>query len=146
MAGISGNEVIVPFEEKYRSDLIALWKMCGLVRAWNDPNKDIDRCLGAPASGLFVLIGKDRLLGAVMTGYDGHRGAVYYLSVHPDHQNHGYGKRLMQYCEAYLMDMGCPKINLFVRKDNEIVQDFYDRQGYSKETSAAFGKRLIPDN
>ncbi|MEP3047842.1 MAG: GNAT family acetyltransferase [Roseibium sp.] len=137
---------IISFEEGYRHQLIALWEKCGLVRSWNDPNKDIDRCLGAPSSDLFLMIEDDQLLGAVMAGYDGHRGAIYYLSVDPAHQTTGHGKTLMDYCEKYLMDLGCPKINLFVRKGNEKVMGFYDSLGYAEETSPAYGKRLIPDN
>jgi len=136
---------ITAFENRHRAEVIALWKKCGLVRAWNDPDKDIDRCLSNGSSTLFVLLDGDMVIGSVMTGYDGHRGAVYYLSVDPDRQSGGYGKQLMAHCEAYLTSLGCPKINLFVRKGNEPVQAFYRGLGYEEETSAAFGKRLIPD-
>lgn len=137
---------IVLFKEQHRQDVIALWKKCGLVRAWNDPEKDIDRCLSVDASRLFVLINDQTVIGSVMTGYDGHRGAVYYLSVDPAHQGGGYGRKLMQQCEDYLTGLGCPKINLFVRKDNDAVHRFYGDMDYALETSAAFGKRLIPDD
>lgn len=136
---------VIQFEDRHRAEVIALWQKCGLVRAWNDPDKDIDRCLSVEASRLFVLVKGETVIGSVMTGYDGHRGAVYYLSVDPDHQGSGYGRVLMDHCEAYLTGLGCPKINLFVRKDNEAVHRFYGESGYALETSAAFGKRLIPD-
>ena len=50
------KSVIVLFEEQHRQDVIALWKNCGLVRAWNDPDMDIDRCLSGDSSRLFVLM------------------------------------------------------------------------------------------
>jgi ribosomal protein S18 acetylase RimI-like enzyme len=145
MTEVSDTEIIL-FEEHHRQAVIALWQKCGLTRAWNDPDKDIDRCLSVAASALFLLLKDGVVIGTVMTGYDGHRGAVYYLSVDPDEQGHGYGRRLMAHCEAYLTSLGCPKINLFVRKDNSLVHKFYDGLGYALETSAAFGKRLIPDD
>jgi len=37
----------------------------------------------------------DMIIGSVMVGFDGHRGSVNYLSVHPDFQKKSLGKRLM---------------------------------------------------
>lgn len=137
--------VIAPFEERYRAQVIALWQACGLTRAWNDPDKDIDRKLSDPQGGFFVLLRDGKVIGSVMTGYDGHRGAIYYLSIDPEHQSAGLGRRLMEHCEAFLIGLGCPKINLFVRQGNEAVMKFYDDLGYAPEKAVALGKRLIPD-
>lgn len=136
---------IVEFDEAYRSEVIKLWEACGLVRPWNDPDKDIDRKLSDPQGGFFVLLRERRVIGSVMAGYDGHRGAIYYLSIDPTCQSAGLGRSLMEHCEAFLIGLGCPKINLFVRKGNEAVMRFYDELGYSEETATAMGKRLIPD-
>ncbi|MBD1545748.1 GNAT family acetyltransferase [Roseibium aggregatum] len=143
---------IVEFQEEYRKPVIALWQACGLVRAWNDPDKDIDRKLADRNGGFFVMLyrdpasGTETVIGSVMAGYDGHRGSIYYLSIAPEHQGSGCGRQLMTHCEDYLIDLGCPKINLFVRKDNEQAAAFYEGLGYIIETSLAFGKRLIPDD
>ena len=142
---------IVSFEERYRGDVIALWHMCGLTRPWNDPDKDIDRKLTDTVGRLFLLLHSgtadhDGVIGTVMAGYDGHRGSIYYLCVHPDHQSSGYGRTLMEHSEVFLRNLGCPKINLFVRKGNEAVLSFYDRLDYGVEDIVVRGKRLIPDN
>ena len=47
--------------------------------------------------------------------------------------------------ETRLTAMGCPKLNLMVRADNEAAVAFYARLGYSVDSSASLGKRLIPD-
>lgn len=136
---------IIPYDDGLRQEVIALWDACGLTRPWNDPNKDIDRKLSDPLGGFFVMVLEDRVIGSVMAGYDGHRGAIYYLSVDPEHQSAGFGRKLMDHCESFLIDLGCPKINLFVRHGNEVVKKFYQDLGYSEETAVPFGKRLIPD-
>lgn len=41
--------------------------------------------------------------------------------------------------------MGCPKINLLVRGENDGVLRFYDAQGYERHDSLSLGKRLIED-
>lgn len=137
---------IVPFEEKFRGQVIALWQACGLTRPWNDPDKDIDRKLTDENGAFFLLLGADEtLIGSVMVSHDGHRGSIYYLSIDPAHQAEGYGKLLMAHCEAYLKELGCPKINLFVRRGNEAVKGFYEGLGYAEEAAVPMGKRLIPD-
>ena len=136
---------IANFEERFRAPVIALWKKCGLVRPWNDPDKDIDRKLADRNGAFLLLLCNDVLIGSVMVSHDGHRGSIYYLSVDPEHQSGGLGNMLMNHCETYLKDLGCPKINLFVRHGNEQVKAFYQRLGYSEEAAIPMGKRLIPD-
>ena len=45
-------------------------------------------------------------------GYDGHRGWINFLAVHPDFRENGYGQKLMNSVETKFREMGCPKINL----------------------------------
>lgn len=136
---------IRPFSDADRAQVIDLWTRCGLVRPWNDPNKDIDRKLTCQPEGFLVVSAQGTILGTAMFGYDGHRGMVYYLAVDPAHQRQGHAQRLMEEVEALALSWGCPKINLFVRADNTQATGFYQTLGYQLETSAAFGKRLIPD-
>jgi len=137
---------IVPFEERYRAHVIDLWKRCGLIRPWNDPDRDIDRKL-TDRMGIFpLLVTGERVVGSVMASYDGHRGSIYYLSIDPDFRSAGLGQRLMVHCESYLTGLGCPKVNLFVRRGNEVVFRFYEQLGYAEETSVPLGKRLIADD
>ena len=137
---------IIEFDEKHREDVINLWKICDLTRPWNDPNKDIDRKLTDPTGKLFLLKKGDLILGSVMVGFDGHRGSVYYLSVHPDFQKKNLGKMLMEHSESYLLTLGCPKLNLMVRTSNLPVVEFYNRLGYQKDEVVVFSKRLMDDS
>ncbi|CTQ53511.1 Acetyltransferase YpeA [Roseibium album] len=136
---------IAGFEENHRDQVIRLWDRCGLIRPWNDPNKDIDRKLTDKNGAFFVLLRGAVVIGAVMVSYDGHRGSIYYLAIDPDCQSRGLGKLLMDHCEAFLVDLGCPKINLFVRRGNEPVMKFYEKLGFEEDAAVPLGKRLIPD-
>ena len=81
-----------------------------------------------------------------MGGFDGHRGSVNYLGIHPTHKNKGLGKLLLNRIEKELIKMGYPKINLMVINLNLDVQEFYRVIGYEEQEVVVFGKRLIPDN
>ncbi len=134
---------IIEFDEKYRKDLIDLWEVCDLTRPWNDPDRDIDRKLTDHTGKLFLLKKNDLILGSVMVGYDGHRGSLYYLSIHPDFQKKNLGRMLMKHSEDYLLTLGCPKLNLMVRTSNLEVIEFYDRLGYQKDEVVVLSKRLM---
>jgi ribosomal protein S18 acetylase RimI-like enzyme len=136
---------IIEFEEKYRDEVIHLWDICDLTRHWNDPNRDIDRKLTDHTGKLFLLKKDELILGTVMVGYDGHRGSVNYLSVHPDSQGKSLGRMLMNHSENYLLALGCPKLNLMVRTSNLLVIKFYERLEYQKDEVVVFSKRLITD-
>jgi ribosomal protein S18 acetylase RimI-like enzyme len=85
-------------------------------------------------------------VATAMGGYEGHRGWVNYLAVHPDYQRRGYGRLLMQALVEKLTAVGCPKLNLQVRQDNQAVMQFYRALGYQQDNVVSFGKRLIADN
>jgi len=128
-----------------REALVALWSICELTRPWNNPHRDIDRKLARDGDNLLVLEEDNQLIGSVMVGYEGHRGWVNYLAVHPDHQRQGLGRLLMNEAERRLRDLGCAKVNLQVRASNETAREFYRQIGYTVDEAVSFGKRLEHD-
>lgn len=127
--------------------VVQLWRDCALVRPWNNPYKDIERKLSVTPE--LFLVGTDdagTLMASIMVGYDGHRGWINYLAVHPDHQRQGHASRLMQKAEALLTARGSPKLSLQIRAGNEAVIAFYASQGYTDDHTVALGKRLIADH
>ena len=137
--------IIRQFQETDLDDVIALWETCDLTRPWNSPEIDIFRKV-AQKDGLFLLAVKDeQLIATVMGGYDGHRGWVNYLAVHPHDQRNGVATALLQQLEKRLVALGCPKFQLLIRKDNIDVQSFYEQLGYEEIEVVCLGKRLIPD-
>ncbi|MGA2803268.1 MAG: GNAT family acetyltransferase [Acidimicrobiales bacterium] len=128
-----------------RVALVSLWSICGLTRPWNDPNRDIERKLARDAENLLVLEDDGQLIGSVMVGYEGHRGWINYLAVHPDRRRQGLGRLLMDEAERRLRALGCPKVNLQVRTSNEAAREFYRQIGYSVDEAVSFGKRLEHD-
>jgi len=125
--------------------VVALWLACELTRPWNDPRKDIERKL-AHSPALF-LVGEDEgvVVGTVMAGYDGHRGWINYLAVHPSRRGQGLGRALMDAAEDRLRALDCPKINLQVRAGNEAARAFYAAIGYEQQELVDFGRRLVSD-
>lgn len=125
--------------------VVALWQAAGLTRPWNDPHADIARKLAVQPELFLVGVHEGRLVASAMGGYDGHRGSVYYLAVSPAYERRGAARRLMEELEQRLIALGCPKLNLMVRVDNEAAHGFYDRLAYVHDPVACRSKRLISD-
>ena len=138
--------IIRPFKLEDKNSIVELWKICRLTRPWNNPEKDIERKLNVQSEMFLVLQIQGSIIGSIMAAYDGHRGVINYLAVHPGYQKKGYGKILMTHVEQELLNKGCPKINLLVRSDNLNVKRFYKGLHYDEQDDVkVFGKRLIPD-
>jgi ribosomal protein S18 acetylase RimI-like enzyme len=82
------------------------------------------------------------VVGTVLAGYDGHRGWLYSVAVHPAHRRRGLGARLVHHAESVLTGRGCMKINLQIVSTNESVKTFYEALGYSTEPRISMGKRV----
>ncbi len=125
--------------------VIELWLACELTRPWNNPALDIQRKCAVNDELFLVAEDNGDIVGSVMGGYEGHRGWINYLAVSPNVRQQGLGRTLMLDVEQRLLRLGCPKINLQVRKGNDAVIAFYEAIGFSNDNCVSFGKRLIVD-
>lgn len=134
---------IRPYRETDQDAVIALWREAfSDAPPWNPPEVDIQRKLSVQRDLFLVATIDETVVGSAMSGYDGHRGWVYYVAVHPSYQRQGIGRELMAAVEERLTRLGCPKINLQVRASNQAVAAFYQKLGYNIEERISMGKRL----
>ena len=122
--------------------VIALWRVCGLTRPWNDPAADFVLALRDAAADVLVARDAVGLAGTVMVGFDGHRGWGYYLGVAPAVRRTGLGRALMAASEDWLRARGAPKLQLMVRSDNAQAAAFYEAIGFARQDVAIFGRFL----
>jgi ribosomal protein S18 acetylase RimI-like enzyme len=136
---------IRPFRKEDANVVTQLWRDCGLVTVANDPHQDMQRKVAFQPELFFVGFIDGRIVATVMAGYEGHRGWINYLAVAPDLQGGGIGRQMMLEAESRLHVLGCPKINLLVRRSNTGVTEFYQKLGFSEEDAICLGKRLRKD-
>lgn len=128
---------------KHRDQVITLWKdTFGYKAARNDPGFVIDQKISMLDGLFFVATHQDGIVGTVMAGYDGHRGWIYAMAVHPGHQKKGIASLLLSHAERRLASLGCVKINLQILKGNADVQRFYRFNGYVLEDRISMGKEI----
>lgn len=133
------------FRPRDEAALVELWDACGLTRPWNNPNLDIERKRIWDPDRLLIAEVEGVLVGSTMVGYDGHRGWLYYVAVHPEFQGSGLGRQLVDHASVLLRSLGCAKVNLQVRSSNSKVIAFYEHLGFEQDDVISLGRRLIHD-
>lgn len=127
--------------DAHRAEVVRLWEaVFAYKEVHNQPGVSIDRKLAVNDGLFFVAMDKDRVVGTVLAGYDGHRGWLYSVAVYPSHARQGIGADLVRHAERALFDRGCVKINLQIRGGNESVTGFYEALGYVVEPRVSLGK------
>lgn len=114
-----------------RGAMLDLWRSIpGLGVGPGDENESLRIFMEKNPSTCLVLKDQASLIGTVLGGFDGRRGYIYHLAVHPDHQGRGYGKALINQVTCELKALGAKKMHLFVYGDNHTAIAFYQSQGW----------------
>jgi ribosomal protein S18 acetylase RimI-like enzyme len=122
--------------------LVALWsEVFGYSEARNDPARVLEAKLAWDERVLVAVEGSS-LLGAIMIGFDGHRGWLYRVAVTSGARRRGVGSLLVRAAEAELAALGCVKVNLQLRAHNPEGQAFWRALGYEVEPRVSMGKDL----
>lgn len=119
---------------------MALWRACDLTRLWNDPDHDFLQAVSGATSAMLIVRDGERVIGSVMVGFDGHRGWVYYVAVHPEARRSGLGRALMVAAEDWLVARDAPKLQLMVREGNEAATQFYEALGLERQAVVTYGR------
>jgi ribosomal protein S18 acetylase RimI-like enzyme len=139
--------IIRVFDERDTEAVLALWSQAfpeyaATGKPHRDPRLSIRNKLAMQPEFFFVGVLEERVIGSVMTGYDGHRGWLYSLAVAEDARGKGYGRALVEHAERALAAIGCPKLNLQIMANKPEARAFYARLGYQMDEVISLGKRL----
>lgn len=134
---------IQPYQEAQFAEVDALWR---IVFPEDPPHSHatvaIPQKLAVQRDLLLVAQEGDHVLGTIMAGYDGHRGWLYKLAVHPRARGCGIARALVRTAERALADLGCTKVNLQVRDTNNDAAAFWAHMGYAVEPRISMGRQI----
>ncbi|MEQ8201353.1 MAG: GNAT family N-acetyltransferase [Syntrophomonadaceae bacterium] len=111
--------------------MLELWRNTPGLGAGDDATSLAAFIERNPGTCLLIRSGT-AVISTVLGGFDGRRGYVYHLAVHPDFQRRGWGKKILQEVVDRFGALKAEKIHLFVFKDNQGAQAFYNRQAWIK--------------
>ncbi|WP_342534574.1 GNAT family acetyltransferase [Lysinibacillus sp. FSL K6-0057] len=113
--------------------VINLWKKAGLIISRSDTLEGLKKKIKRDPQLFFVMEKDSFIIGVVMGSYDGRRGWINHLAVDPEYQGMKIGQQIIKELEMRFKKIGCEKINLLIERNNEEVQEFYEKQGFKKD-------------
>ncbi len=112
--------------------IIELWKVAGLPYKpkGRDSKESIEKQMKEnPEFFIGVFVG-DKLVGTVVASFDGRKGWINRLAVHPKYRRRGIGELLIKKAEAVLKEKGAWIISALVEKENEPSLNLFRKCGY----------------
>jgi ribosomal protein S18 acetylase RimI-like enzyme len=110
--------------------LLELWQKADAIPSVTDTAEDLERAIAeGPAHVLVAEIG-GRLAGSIIGTFDGWRGNIYRLAVHPDYRRRGVARALVAEIEEKLTRLGAKRVTALVEKTHQLAMGFWEAVGY----------------
>jgi ribosomal protein S18 acetylase RimI-like enzyme len=119
-----------------RADLpavLALWQEPDVHRGHTDDLESLELLMDHDPAALIVAESAGRIVGSVIAGFDGWRGAVYRLVVAPGHRRMGLGRRLVTEAETRLAEAGAVRLHAIVVESDDQATGFWQASGWERQ-------------
>lgn len=124
--------------------VLELWRL-GRSPAASTPDtpEAIAHLLARDPEALLVAEVDGEVVGTVIAGFDGWRGAIYRLAVHPSHRRQRIGTGLVEEAERRLAEAGAHRISVIAGADDEPALAIWTAAGYRRDgATTRFVKNL----
>ena len=129
-------------------DILQLWAMAGLPHKpkGRDSKPSMAAEMNLPQCRYFGLFVDDEMLGVAIANYDGRRGWVNRVAIHPDYRGKRLAGLLIQECEKFLESQGAVVMCALINEMNTPSMATFERAGFLCESRFKyFAKRKSAD-
>jgi ribosomal protein S18 acetylase RimI-like enzyme len=106
-------------------DVLQLWKESAAEPTHTDDLPALRALLSHDPEALLVAETGGFVIGSVIGGWDGWRGSIYRLVVHPEHRHQGVGRQLLGAAETAHERHGCRRAQAIVVDSDERAMGFW---------------------
>jgi ribosomal protein S18 acetylase RimI-like enzyme len=119
--------------------VLALWSAAGAEPTHTDDAPSLQTLMKLDPEAMVVAEfdgdgGADlSIVGSVIAGWDGWRGSIYRLVVHPGHRRQGLGGRLVREAEVTLARRGAVRLSAVVVESDALATSFWRASGWEEQ-------------
>jgi ribosomal protein S18 acetylase RimI-like enzyme len=126
--------------------ILEFWRTSGATVSATDNPEQVQRALDHPGAVFLVALAGHEIVGSLIGGYDGWRGNMYRLVVHPRFRRQGIARALVSEVEMRLMASGAVRITALVERDHPAAWGFWEAAGYSRDDRMSrYARTLRPE-
>jgi len=129
-------------------EIIRLWAEAGLKYKpkGRDSRASMTKEMALDGVQYFGYYENNQLIGVGLANYDGRRGWINRLAVHPDFRGRNIAGELIAECERFLRSKGAVVLTALIEDINEPSMTCFEKAGFACEKSwLYFCKRSSPD-
>ena len=98
-----------------------------------DQVEQVRRVVNNPAAVLVVAVAESGIVGSLLGTFDGWRGNMYRLVVHPSWRRQGIARQLVQHVERKFAEWGVRRITVLIEVDCPWAVEFWTAVGYPRD-------------
>jgi ribosomal protein S18 acetylase RimI-like enzyme len=114
--------------------ILELWRQAEATPSATDNADDLRRAVADPPANVLVAEVDGQIVGSIIGTFDGWRGNIYRLAVHPNYQRRGIARALVAEVEKWLARQGARRITALVEKDHPWAGRFWQLVGYALDS------------
>lgn len=110
--------------------VLTLWRLAEATVSVTDSVEDIRKATAANSTHFLVAETGGQIVGSIIGAFDGWRGNIYRLVVHPQYRRRGLARMLVSEVEKRFAQQGVKRITALVEKDHPWAMAFWQAVGY----------------
>lgn len=122
--------------------VLVFWSTATTEPSATDNAASVAALVADVPEALLLAVEADEIVGTVIVGWDGWRGAMYRLAVAPSRRRRGIASALVEEGERRLAMWGARRLHMIVASDQVEAQAFWKALGYAATDQRRFIKTI----
>jgi ribosomal protein S18 acetylase RimI-like enzyme len=123
--------------------LLSLWRLAETHPTATDDSDALELLLERDREALRLVEADGDVVGSLIVGWDGWRGSLYRLAVHPDWRRRGIAAALVRDAEERLRELGAVRMTAIVVDEDVEAAAFWNAVGYRRQEKRGRYVRML---